>query len=62
MSNCSILENFPKPCWFDLPAPPQPLLIGEPEVVGGWVTPTGEPGLGLRLDRAWLKALMNQAE
>jgi L-rhamnonate dehydratase len=56
--NCSILEHFPAPCWFEMAEPPAPLFIGEPAVVNGAVTPSTEPGLGLQLDRERLAELM----
>jgi L-alanine-DL-glutamate epimerase-like enolase superfamily enzyme len=56
--NCSILEHFPAPCWFEMAEPPAPLFIGEPAVVNGAATPSTEPGLGLQLDRERLAELM----
>jgi len=56
--NAPMLEHFPQPCWFELSDPPPPLFLDEPAVANGSVTPSGEPGLGLRLDRGRLEALM----
>ena len=56
--NAPMLEHFPQPCWFELSDPPPPLFLDEPTVANGSVTPSGEPGLGLRLDRGRLEALM----
>jgi len=61
MGNCSILEHFPQPCWFELPDAPPPLFLGEPTVASGSVTPTDGPGFGLRLDRERTAELMDRA-
>jgi len=55
--NCPLLEALTIPIWASQVSKPEPLLLGEPEVIAGKVTLSDAPGLGVEINAKCLPRL-----